>query len=951
MHSSQELVLCHRTADFDALGAAVGIARLFPGARIVLCGGTHPGVKNFLALYRDEFPLIERRSVNTEQIRTIIVVDAQRQESLGPVAEWLSLPQVQVQVWDHHLHTESNINADEVVLEAVGATTTLVVERLMKQATPSQATPSQATPSQATPLSVSDLTVMALGIHVDTGSLTYDHSTARDARALAWLMEQGANQRAIAEYIEPGFSSRLQEILGQVLEQLETVVINGYRLGWVLVETNEYVPGLSSLASQLIVLSESDAIFLGNVYPSSQATRQRMTVIARSRIDGVDISEGLRTMGGGGHAQAAAVALKTQDPDQVLTQLVQIFTAQLPIPPKAIDLMSSPVRTIRPDTTIDQARRILLRYGHSGLSVVDAQDQLVGIISRRDLDIALHHGFGHAPVKGYMTRPVQTIQPETSLPEIETLMVSYDIGRLPVVKAGELVGIVTRTDILRQLHQLKFKTSDPQDASQPQAIQARLEQRIHPTLQHLLLVAAAEAERHHWHLYLVGGAVRDLLLAESQPQKQTQTLSICPFKEFDLVVDGGKSNHLQGAGGILAKALQTVFPHAQLQIYGEFQTASLVWHEDERFGNFSVDIATARSEFYPYPAANPEVAVSSVRQDLYRRDFTINALAIRLTAHQDRLQQRGELLDFFRGIDDLQNRVIRVLHPNSFIEDPTRIFRAIRFAVRLNFSIDAATLAYMETAIASGLYHQNNRILHQGSPDKSSLDKKLQNKKPQNKTPALQSRLRNELKYIFSEAHWLEAIALMGQIQALSCLHRDLQLTPQIIRQIKVAAHWLKILQALQAELADRWLIIVETILTQLPRESRQQVAQRLNLPEKSQERLLHFNESIAKILPKLNHDVSAGQVAQVLQGERTELLILVATSAPIQVRQKLWRYLTDWQFIQPLINGRDLIEMGYQPGQSFRQILASVLEATLDQTIRTPNEAKRFVQALFPLP
>jgi tRNA nucleotidyltransferase (CCA-adding enzyme) len=109
--------------------------------------------------------------------------------------------------------------------------------------------------------------------------------------------------------------------------------------------------------------------------------------------------------------------------------------------------MSSPVRTIRPDTTISEAQRILLRYGHSGLSVVDEEDRLVGVVSRRDIDLALHHGFGHAPVKGYMTKNVKTITPQTSLPEIESLMVTYDIGRLPLLPVLMFYGNCTKEGV------------------------------------------------------------------------------------------------------------------------------------------------------------------------------------------------------------------------------------------------------------------------------------------------------------------------------------------------------------------------------------------------------------------------------------------------------------------------------------------------------------------------
>ncbi|HEY9826631.1 MAG TPA: CBS domain-containing protein, partial [Stenomitos sp.] len=487
-----DVVLCHRTADFDALGAAVGCARLSPGTRIVLCGGTHPAVRDFLAFYRDEYPLIEQRSVTPEQLRSITVVDTQRRELLGSTAEWLDLPQVKVCVFDHHVSVDSDISAQAHQVEAVGATTTLIVEHLQ---------------AKGCALSMAEATVMALGIHVDTGSLTFDHATVRDAAALTWLMEQGANQRAIAAYIEPGFSSELQELLGDTLAHLQTATVHGYRLAWVLITTPAYVPGLSSLTSQLMVLSESDAMLLAHRYQTRGSQQDRLTVIARSRIEGTNVSQLLQPIGGGGHTQAAAATLSTSNPEFVLHQLVEHLKTQVPQPPMAMDLMSAPVRTILPETSIDQARRILLRYGHSGLSVVDAAGQLVGILSRRDLDIALHHGFGHAPVKGYMTSPVRTIAPETPLPEIEALMVTYDIGRLPVLRDGQLVGIVTRTDILRQLYQLKQPAPTTQPDATRTGLRNLLERSLSPKLRQILNCAAAAAQQQGWQLYLVGGAV------------------------------------------------------------------------------------------------------------------------------------------------------------------------------------------------------------------------------------------------------------------------------------------------------------------------------------------------------------------------------------------------------------------------------------------------------------
>ncbi|MFM6202275.1 MAG: CBS domain-containing protein, partial [Dolichospermum sp.] len=696
-----DLILCHTTADFDALGAAVGLTCLQPGSKIVLTGGAHPPVRDFLTLHRDEYPLIERRSVIPEKIRSLTVVDTQKRDRLGKAAMWFNLANVEeIIIYDHHLEQEGDIPSTESYIEEVGATTTLMVERLQKS---------------NISLNSAQATVMALGIHVDTGSLTYKQSTARDALALGWLMQQGANLSVISTYRDPGLSPQLQQLLSQALENLEYLCLRGYTIAWVTIKTDSFVPGLSGLASEIIDLTESDALLLANEYPLSEED-WRSTVIGRTQIPQTNLNQLFTSYGGGGHSQAASLNLRTKDSQVILQQLLDGLKEQIPHPPIARDLMSSPVRTIRPETTIAEAQRILLRYGHSGLSVVNNQDLLIGIISRRDLDIALHHGFSHAPVKGYMTGNLKTITPDTSLPEIESLMVTYDIGRLPVLEQGQLVGIVTRTDVLRELHQLTIQNTQSQIPNYDQNLRLNyeLEKRLTPQLCQLLNIASQEAEKRGWHLYLVGGAVRDLLLSETE----NRTLMI---NDIDLVVDGFHKAANVGAGVELAKALQEIYQNARLEIHGAFQTAALLWHKDMLLDSLWVDIATARTEFYPYPAANPEVEASSIRQDLYRRDFTINAMALRLT-----YPRAGELLDFFGGFIDLKNQQIRILHANSFIEDPTRIYRGVRFAVRFGFSLERQTETYIRYAINSGVY---NRTSQENS-----------------KTPALQTRLKTELK-------------------------------------------------------------------------------------------------------------------------------------------------------------------------------------------------------------
>ncbi len=907
-----DVVLCHRTADFDALGAAVGWACLHPGARIVLCSGAHPAVRDFLALYRDEYPLIERRSVAPAKLRTIAIVDTQSRELLGPAAAWLDLPQVTRHLYDHHLQAEGDIAAHHSQIEPVGATTTLMVEQLQ---------------AKDVTLSAPEATVMALGIHVDTGSLTYDQSTVRDAAALTWLMGQGANQRAIADYIEPGFSQELQDLLGSALADLQTVTVHGYRLGWVILRTPRYVPGLSRLTSQLMILSESDVLVLGHDYQTRSSSQDRLTIIARSRLDTIDLTDLIKPLGGGGHPQATAVTLKGAKPEATLQRLVGQLQQLLPPPPTAASLMSAPVRTILPEATIDQARRILLRYGHSGLSVVDQAGQLVGIVSRRDLDLALHHGFGHAPVKGYMTAPVRTITPDTPLTEIEALMVTYDIGRLPVVADRQLVGIVTRTDILRQIHHLKPPLAHAAPKVVQTSIQDRLEQVLQPKQRQLLSTAAAAATARGWQLYLVGGAVRDLILAGNQ--------NALTFHEFDVVVDGIEFPQEQGAGVELAQALQPHFPEAQLQVYGQFQTASLIWQEDAALADFAMDIATARSEFYPYPAANPEVSASSIRQDLYRRDFTVNALAVRLTAAPNAAastpnRPTSELLDFFGGLEDLQLRRIRVLHPNSFVEDPTRIFRAIRFATRLNFTLDPQTEAYIHHAIASGIYQQ------------------IQNHTV--KAPALQSRLRNELKYILRLSNWPDAVNLMANLGALQCIHPDLHLTPPWWSRVKLACQWLDHFQ-LGSKSLSQWGLILELLLLLLPHSERITAATQLHLSEPTLARLQGFDTAHSQIASALQQPSPPSAVVQNLAIYEVPLLIEIAPYLAVPSRRQLWQYLQDWRWVTPPLSGDDLIALGYSPGPAFKMLLTTLLKATLDGKIHTRQDAIAYLQSHGPVP
>ena len=433
----------------------------------------------------------------------------------------------------------------------------------------------------------------------------------------------------------------------------------------------------------------------------------------------------------------------------------------------------------------------------------------------------------------------------------------------------------------------------------------------------LLTKAAQIAAESGWHLYLVGGVVRDLLLAETR----SESLSIT---DIDLVVDGCDRIAEVGAGVKLAQALQQIYPEVHLDVHGTFQTAALVWHQDSAFGALGVDIATARTESYRYPAANPDVSASSIDRDLYRRDFTINALAWRLTPSPD-----PPLLDLFGGLIDLQAKQLRVLHPDSFIDDPTRIFRGARFAVRLGFKFEPQTAEYIRAAISSGIY--------------------VQTAQSHSRIPALQVRLKTELKYLLQVSYWQPTIELLGDLDALQCIHPTLKLDRELLQQLRLIARCLTRFDP--AKSISHWQLRLESIIAYLDPNYRSTVAENLQLSPDSVNRLANLEQVQTDITRSLSNLQPVSQVVKMLRQYDLETLLLVAIRCrnTLLIRRQIWQYLTVWFKIQPILNGKDLQKLGYKPGQQYRQMLDDLLAATLDNLVIDRFTAEAFIRRNFP--
>jgi tRNA nucleotidyltransferase (CCA-adding enzyme) len=453
--------------------------------------------------------------------------------------------------------------------------------------------------------------------------------------------------------------------------------VRGLDIHTVQLEVPGYVDGLSVIAHKLMELINAEVLL------QAVGMEDRVFVTARSRAGSVDVGALLRSLDGGGHAQAASAVVRGKTARDTIDALLEHLSQSNLGAPTAGEIMSRPVRLIDAETPVTDALVTAQRYGHSGICVRE-DGRVVGIVARRDLDKALRHGLGHAPVKGVMTRNIAFAKVSTTVDEVRRLMVAGNAGRVPVVtdaaydeavrersaKVGDVVGIVTRTDVLAAYHGRWEEEASEIAAPQLYAIQALAD---HPFFGRLFRACSALSDDFPG-IYLVGGFVRDLLLDQ-------------PNADVDIAVEG---DGIEFAAR-LAKELG-----GRVRAHRKFKTAVVLLPPDvlgeapawvRTCGEpFHVDVATTRTEFYDYPAALPRVEHASIRQDLFRRDFTINAMAISLSG-----ADFGTVIDFFGGYRDLRDGVIRVLHNLSFIEDPTRIFRAVRYENRYGFRMDEQT--------------------------------------------------------------------------------------------------------------------------------------------------------------------------------------------------------------------------------------------------------------------
>ena len=497
-------------------------------------------------------------------------------------------------------------------------------------------------------------------------------------------------------------------------------------------------------------------------------------------------------------------------------------------------------------------------------------------------------------MRDYMSTEFGQVTPDADLLQVQRLIVEQRQRFVPVVEGDDIVGVITRADLLRHLVSGGRALRQPMDqvlagdgiGLHPRHVQRLIQTRLPKRIQELLSQISAVADETGCPVYAVGGFVRDLLLHKKN-------------LDVDIVVEGNA----------IAFARRFAEQHAcRVRAHEKFVTAVIIFDD-----GYKLDVASTRTEYYLEPGALPNVEEASIKLDLYRRDFTINTLALALN-HDN----YGELLDYFGAQRDLHDKAIRVLHNLSFVEDPTRMFRAVRFEQRLGFKLGMHTENLLRSAVEMDFVQRVSAL-----------------------------RLFNELTIILNEDDPFPAISRLDELGLLGCLCDQWRIDARLkeaFRQAEKALHWHELLYT--GSPVERWVVYFLCLSQPLSDDAMAAVCGRLSVPQRWQEILVDERCRVMKTFHQLERDqgrlaeCKASELSRRLKGIGDELLLYaMARTRSDDVRLVISQYLTQWRDVKPLLNGDDLIALGIERGPKIGEILDCLRDARLDAEVKSRQD------------
>lgn len=864
----------HASADYDALAAMVAAGKLYPGSTLVAPTMLE---RNDSHIFSDSiaylFNLRQPKECDFSQVRLLVVVDTHQVGRLEHVSQILELPGIEIHVYDHHPDTDNDVPATQSVVRPWGSTTAILTHFIKEQ---------------GVPLSRDEATMLGLGIYEDTGSFTFLSTTEHDLTAAAFLRASGMDLETIAEMISSDLTREQIHILDTLLRNAVTHIIRGISITITEIALDRFMGDFATLVHKLVDMENIKVIF------ALATMGDRVHMIARSKIDDVDVGYICSAFGGGGHSFAASASIKQRPLAEIKAELMPFLVSVINPQMSVGQHMTSPAITISEELTIGQAEELMNRYGLKAVPILPSvRGGDIGMLEQQTAARAAAHKLGNLPVTEYMQRNVSTLGPDADLFEAMDIILKKRQRLVPVVDKNEVVGVLTRTDVIRLLIDDTLHIPEGMPLSQEHQesnISSLVRERLPEEHVRILEKAGRLGDSLGMSVYAVGGFVRDLLLKR-------------PNLDIDLSVEG---DGIHFAEELARHMGGRVRPHQK------FKTA-IVFYDDDQAQPQHLDVATARLEYYEYPAALPTVELSSIKMDLYRRDFTINALAIQLNS-----KRFGMLIDPFGAQRDMKERTINVLHSLSFVEDPTRILRAVRFERRFQFRIAVQTERLIKNALSLNMMDKLSGV-----------------------------RLFNEMKHVFDEKDAPSCIRRMDSWNLLRMIHPVLKLNPTkdvLITSIDEVLAWYRLLYKTSSP--RNWVLYLLALCANAKYPSVSELLDRLAFIDRTKSDFMVLREKTRKAAAQLRTLAKEGPVPVSLLYEilrpldvEGHLYLMARHGHEHNIGQDVTLFLTRLKDVKVDITGEDLLGLGEIPGPLYGEVLRYVLAAKLDGKAFTREE------------
>ncbi|HHX78111.1 MAG TPA: CBS domain-containing protein, partial [Firmicutes bacterium] len=605
---------------------------------------------------------------------------------------------------------------------------------------------------------------------------------------------------------------------------------------------------------------------------------------------GVDLLSLFEEYGAAGSMTEVTCIYRKKEGD-IKKNIADYLCRKMPLAATVADIMSTPVKGFAPTAMVQEAYKMLDLSGYTAFPLLEGEF-VRGIITATDIRKAFRHGFKEAPLSDFMT-PVENLTEECSLAKALALHIKHGSDLIPVVDyENKIKGVVTRTDLLRGLYKERYPAAFSAATFLPGGydnINKLLKERLSAYTLGLLRVIGQTADKYGVSVYAVGGFVRDIFL-------NIQNHDIDIAVEGDALAFAGKVKEILGG---------------KLELNEEYGTAKL------SAKNFTLDFITARQEFYPLPAARPSLAKTNIKKDLFRRDFTLNTLAFKVNTGSF-----AQFFDYYNGLDDLKHKRIKVLYSLSFVEDPLRIIRAIKYGARLDFRLEENTLKLLRSAVRS-------RVLEKVTREK----------------------LTKELVLLFREYGVARIIKKLEDEEILQQIFPKVTLKEEnyrLLREIEETARWRE--KNEKGKINVFLLFICAILYNSTGSSAIMSRLRRLSIARKEIEEIIFILENAGSIGKMLENDkLSPEEVYSIFNPLSEEMRCFILAAAKDDTVWEHYYHYRRLNKIKPALNGEVLKELGYKPGPFYKRILDRIKIEKIKGNLKSFEEEIEFIRKYIP--